>query len=107
MDLTGLKFDRHLMSLVRGPLGSISAFMSEHYVELIHSFVVVNAPNFISMIWSIAKPLLPERTRQKVNILGASNWHREILTMARAEALPAFWNEPNGEKVKMSYLYFD
>lgn len=51
MDLKGLKFDKHLIPLLTGPLASISAFMSEHYVELIHSFVLVNVPSFISMIW--------------------------------------------------------
>lgn len=105
MDLTGLKYDRHLMTLLRGALGSISAFMSEHYVELIHSFVLVNVPHFISIIWSIAKPLLPERTRHKVNILSAgASWHHEILKMARPEALPTFWNEPGKEKVFLADL---
>lgn len=51
MDLDGLTFDTRLFTLVRGALASISNFMSEHYVELIHSFVLVNAPNFISAIW--------------------------------------------------------
>lgn len=51
MDLTGLTFDKRLPSLLTGALASISAFMSEHYVELIHTFVLVNAPTFISTIW--------------------------------------------------------
>lgn len=37
--------------LVSGGLASISAFMAENYVEMIHSFVLVNVPNFISAIW--------------------------------------------------------
>uniref|UniRef100_A0A914HH95 CRAL-TRIO domain-containing protein n=1 Tax=Globodera rostochiensis TaxID=31243 RepID=A0A914HH95_GLORO len=99
MDLSGLKYDRNLITLLRGALSSISAFMSEHYVELIHAFVLVNAPNFISTIWSIAKPLLPERTRNKVQILGKSTWRSEILQMARAEALPSFWNAEGEENL--------
>lgn len=75
LDLTGLKYDRNMLTLLassifayqicfnnlrsdhfqRGPLSSISAFMSEHYVELIHAFVLVNAPNFISTIWYKSK----------------------------------------------------
>lgn len=51
MDLDGLKFDKNLIPLLSGPLASISTFMSENYVELIHSFVLVNVPSFISMIW--------------------------------------------------------
>ena len=51
MDLGGLRFDRRLPSMLTGALSAISAFMAEHYVELIHSFVLVNVPTFISAIW--------------------------------------------------------
>ncbi|GMR51333.1 hypothetical protein PMAYCL1PPCAC_21528 [Pristionchus mayeri] len=91
MDLTGLKFDRNLTTLITGGLASLAAFMSDHYVELIHTFVLVNVPSFIHAIWTLARPLLPERTRSKVNILG-SNWRQEILELADASALPSFWN---------------
>ncbi|KAI1719578.1 SEC14-like protein 3 [Ditylenchus destructor] len=50
------------------------------------------------MIWSIAKPLLPERTKNKVKILG-SNWRKEILDIAIPEALPSYWNEPTKETI--------
>uniref|UniRef100_A0A915DH27 CRAL-TRIO domain-containing protein n=1 Tax=Ditylenchus dipsaci TaxID=166011 RepID=A0A915DH27_9BILA len=33
MDLTGLKYDKNLMTLLTGALASISAFMSEHYLS--------------------------------------------------------------------------
>ncbi|KAK6050205.1 Emp24/gp25L/p24 family protein [Cooperia oncophora] len=39
--------------------------MAEHYVEMIHSFVLVNVPSFISAVWTVARPLLPEKTRLK------------------------------------------
>lgn len=51
MDLTGLSFHANLITLLTGPLASISAFISEHYVELIHSFVLVGVPSFISAVW--------------------------------------------------------
>ncbi|KAL3082953.1 hypothetical protein niasHS_010755 [Heterodera schachtii] len=104
MDLTGLKYDRNLITLLRGALSAISAFITEHYVEMIHEFVLVNAPSFISTIWTIAKPLLPERTRNKVQILGKSTWRSEILQMACAEALPSFWNTEGEEKHFMANL---
>ncbi|KHJ76688.1 CRAL/TRIO domain protein [Oesophagostomum dentatum] len=92
MDLTGLKMDRRLMSLITGGLASISAFMAEHYVEMVHSFVLVNVPSFISAIWTVARPLLPEKTRNKVNILG-SNWKQDILDLVDPACLPSYWNE--------------
>ncbi|KAL6744306.1 hypothetical protein Aduo_017256 [Ancylostoma duodenale] len=92
MDLTGLKMDRRLMTLVTGGLAAISAFMAEHYVEMVQSFVVVNVPTFISAVWTAARPLLPEKTRMKVNILG-SNWKQDILELADPSCLPTYWNE--------------
>ncbi|CAD6198936.1 unnamed protein product [Caenorhabditis auriculariae] len=92
MDLTGLKMDRKLTTLVSGGLASISAFMAEHYVEMVHSFVLVNVPSFIHAVWTIARPLLPEKTRNKVNIMG-SNWKADILKLAHGDCLPTYWNE--------------
>ncbi|EJW84072.1 CRAL/TRIO domain-containing protein [Wuchereria bancrofti] len=97
MDLTNLKYDKRLLTLMTGPLASISAFMSDHYVEMIHRFVLINAPPFMASIWTIVKPLLPERTRQKVSIFG-SNWKTEIQNVAVPEALPAYWND---DKIKV------
>lgn len=51
MDLSGLQFHGNLITLLTGPLASISAFMGEHYVELIHSFVLVGVPSFITAVW--------------------------------------------------------
>ncbi|EJD73406.1 hypothetical protein LOAG_19171, partial [Loa loa] len=45
---------------------------------------------------TIVKPLLPERTRQKVFIFGSS-WKTEIQNVAIPEVLPAYWND---DKIK-------
>lgn len=92
MDLTGIKFDKKTITLLTGGLSAISAFMAEHYVELVHSFVLVNVPAFISAIWTIAKPLLPEKTRNKCNILN-SEWRVDVLKMANGECFPSYWND--------------
>ncbi|VDK86868.1 unnamed protein product, partial [Onchocerca ochengi] len=97
MDLTDLKFDKRLLTLLTGPLANMSTFMSEHYVEMIHKFVLVNVPSFMATIWTIVKPLLPERTRRKVSIFG-SNWKTEIQNLAVPEVLPVFWND---DKIKV------
>lgn len=66
MDMNGLKYDKRLFTLVRGALRSLTEFMAEHYVELIKYFVLVDVPSFIYALYTISKPILPERTRQKV-----------------------------------------
>ncbi|CEF60932.1 CRAL-TRIO domain and GOLD domain and CRAL/TRIO,N-terminal domain-containing protein [Strongyloides ratti] len=97
LDLSNLNFDLKLTTLMTGALSSISSFMADHYVELIHSFVLVGCPTFITTLWNIAKPLLPEKTKNKVKILGSHTWKDEILTMACPESLPTFWNCDNNQ----------
>uniref|UniRef100_A0A915API9 CRAL-TRIO domain-containing protein n=1 Tax=Parascaris univalens TaxID=6257 RepID=A0A915API9_PARUN len=98
MDLTGLKYDMQLFRMILGPMKCVSEFMSEHYVEVIKYFLIVNAPAFMNIIWNFTKPLLPIRTRDKVRILSSTNWREEILEFANADALPDKWNTPNGPK---------
>uniref|UniRef100_A0A914BYE8 CRAL-TRIO domain-containing protein n=1 Tax=Acrobeloides nanus TaxID=290746 RepID=A0A914BYE8_9BILA len=92
--------------LLRGACHGITTFMTEHYVELVHSFVVVNAPMFISIMWKIVSPILPTQTRNKVKILG-SDWREEILELANPDVLPSqtcpVENYYNGELLKESY----
>ncbi|VDM36530.1 unnamed protein product [Toxocara canis] len=95
MDLTGLKYNRRLYHLVVGPLRSLAEFMSVHYVELIKYFVLVNVPSFVYALWTAVRPLLPDRTRDKVRILSSSDWRHEILEYANAESLPDKWNSPD------------
>lgn len=68
MDMHGLKYDKRLFTMIRGALRALTEFMAEHYVELIKYFVLVNVPSFIYGLYTISKPILPERTRQKVLI---------------------------------------
>lgn len=66
MDLTGLKYDLQLFRMILGPMKCLSEFMSEHYVEIIKYFLIVNVPTYMNIIWNFTKPLLPIRTRDKV-----------------------------------------
>ena len=45
---------------------------------------------------NIARPLLPEKTRNKVNILGG-NWKQDVLKVADVHSLPAYWNEEGAD----------
>jgi hypothetical protein len=67
MDLSGITYDKKLYDLLTGPLKSLSEFMQEHYVELMKYFVLVNVPSFVYALWTIVKPILPEKTIQKVS----------------------------------------
>uniref|UniRef100_A0A7E4UUQ1 CRAL-TRIO domain-containing protein n=1 Tax=Panagrellus redivivus TaxID=6233 RepID=A0A7E4UUQ1_PANRE len=97
MDLTGLQYNKRLYTLITGALRALSEFMAEHYVELIKYFVLVNVPSFVYAIWTVTKPILPERTRHKVRILSSTHWREEILEYACPESLPTKWNESTEE----------
>ncbi|VDM82257.1 unnamed protein product [Strongylus vulgaris] len=56
-------------------------------------FVPVNLPSFAIAFWTIVRPLLPERTKNKVRILSSSNWKDEILQFTSIDALPSIWND--------------
>jgi hypothetical protein len=92
MDLTGLQYNKRLYQLVTGAMRSLCEFMATHYVELIKYFVLVNVPSCVYALWHVAKPLLPERTRHKVRILGG-NWRKDILQYSCPQALPTKWND--------------
>ncbi|KAH7700806.1 Protein R03A10.5 [Aphelenchoides avenae] len=92
MDLTGLHYNKRLYELCTGAMRCLCEFMAQHYVELIKYFVLVNVPTSVYALWHIVKPLLPERTRNKVRILGG-NWKKDILQYSRPEVLPLKWND--------------
>lgn len=95
LDLTNLQYNKQLYQLVVGPMRRLAEFIAEHYVELIKYFVLVNVPAFVYALWTIVRPLLPERTRHKVRILSSSDWRHEILEYANASILPEMWNLPD------------
>ncbi|VDK18269.1 unnamed protein product [Anisakis simplex] len=129
LDMTNLKYNKQLLQMVYGPLRNLADFVAMHYVELFKYFVVVNVPSFVYALWTAIRPLLPERTRDKVThllasyqslvvlclengetslnvhlssvrILSSSNWRSEILEYASVDVLPAFWNLPGDDQFK-------
>ncbi|VDO78315.1 unnamed protein product [Heligmosomoides polygyrus] len=93
MDVTGLEYNKKLYDLITGSMRALAEFMADHYVEMIKFFVPVNLPSFAVALWTVVRPLLPERTRNKVRILSSTNWKNEILQFSEHDALPAIWND--------------
>uniref|UniRef100_A0A914E145 CRAL-TRIO domain-containing protein n=1 Tax=Acrobeloides nanus TaxID=290746 RepID=A0A914E145_9BILA len=98
MDLSELQYNAQLLEILQGSFPAIVTFISEHYEEIIQCFVIVNAPLFMSAIWTIVSPFLPIRIKNKIKILG-SNWKGEILEMAIPNVLPSSWNIPGQDPV--------
>ncbi|CAI5454948.1 unnamed protein product [Caenorhabditis angaria] len=95
MDITGLEYNKHLYNLVTGSMKSLADFMAEHYVEMIKFFVPTCVPNFANALFVVVKPLLPEKTRDKVRLIPEHNWRKDILEFAKPIVLPSIWNDEN------------
>ncbi|CAD6191160.1 unnamed protein product [Caenorhabditis auriculariae] len=95
MDVSGLEFNKKLYELVTGSMRALAEFMAEHYVEMIKFFVPVCVPNFACKLYVLVRPLLPEKTKDKVRLIAESNWRDTILEYADVDSLPSIWNDEN------------
>ncbi|PAV88078.1 hypothetical protein WR25_09095 [Diploscapter pachys] len=92
LDLEGLKFDPSLLSIVTGPYRILWASVYTNYPEWISKMFIINAPSFMTLLWKAIGPLLPERTRNKVQICTAnSDWKSVVLKHVKPEYLPKHW----------------
>ncbi|PIO66754.1 hypothetical protein TELCIR_11521 [Teladorsagia circumcincta] len=75
-----------------GPYRILWASVYTNYPEWIKTCYIVNAPPFMGLIWKALGPLLPERTRNKVQLWTAnSDWKNQIQKVAKPENIPAYW----------------
>ncbi|GMS93907.1 hypothetical protein PENTCL1PPCAC_16082, partial [Pristionchus entomophagus] len=99
-DASGVEYSKKLFDQVMRSMRPLSEFMADHYVELVNHLVVVNVPAWANALWMMVKPLLPERTRQKVRMLSSSNWRDEIPSLMDPSIAPIFWNDVNHSDFK-------
>ncbi|CAB3410112.1 unnamed protein product [Caenorhabditis bovis] len=95
MDITGLEYNKKLYDLVTGSMKSLADFMADHYVEMIKFFVPVCVPSFAYALYTVVRPLLPEKTKDKVRLISEHQWREEILNYAQIDSLPCTWNDDN------------
>ncbi|ESQ39924.1 hypothetical protein EUTSA_v10000957mg [Eutrema salsugineum] len=86
LDMTGLK----LSALSQIKLVTIISTIDDlNYPEKTNTYYVVNAPYIFSACWKVVKPLLQERTRQKVHVLSGCG-KDELLKIMDFTSLPHF-----------------
>jgi hypothetical protein len=71
LDLEGFGYANFSFQLVKIAVG----VLQDHFPERLGCIYVLNAPMVFSAIWRMIQPLLDERTRSKIDILG-SNWDK-------------------------------
>ncbi|KAF6153807.1 hypothetical protein GIB67_001040 [Kingdonia uniflora] len=86
LDMTGLKISA--LSLVK-LLTAISTIDDLNYPEKTDTYFIVNVPYIFSACWKVVKPLLQERTRNKILVLQGCG-KNELLKIMDLESLPHF-----------------
>lgn len=54
---------------VRTIMGKVMSIDQDHYPELMHKALIINAPTSFRIIWSLVKHLLDARTQEKIEVL--------------------------------------
>jgi hypothetical protein len=86
LDMTGLK----LSALNQIKLLSVISTIDDlNYPEKTTTYYIVNAPYVFSACWKVVRPLLQERTRNKVQVLSGSG-KDELLKIMDYSSLPHF-----------------
>lgn len=63
----------------------------DNYPEILQEVFVVNAPSVFPLLWNILKPLLTQRTIDKIHIFGRDGWREMLTERWDVEKLPAHW----------------
>uniref|UniRef100_A0A1I7W6S1 CRAL-TRIO domain-containing protein n=1 Tax=Heterorhabditis bacteriophora TaxID=37862 RepID=A0A1I7W6S1_HETBA len=92
-EMLGMCLKKYKISMCKNFQAQIKSNCLFVYQKFFQFFVPVCLPSFAYALWIVVRPLLPERTKNKVRILSSSNWKEDILEFANREALPAIWND--------------
>jgi len=66
-----------------------SKIATENYPELYQPVLLVNAPGWIAVAWSLFTPLIPAETRKKISIVSAAETLKTIKQHVDLDQLPA------------------
>ncbi|KAL1563048.1 phosphatidylinositol/phosphatidylcholine transfer protein SFH2-like [Salvia divinorum] len=82
-------------------LTTISSIDDLNYPEKTQTYYIVNAPYVFSACWKVVKPLLQERTRNKIDVLSSCG-EDDLLKIMDYSSLPHFCRKRSSDSVKYS-----
>lgn len=88
MDLKGFSFASATNSIVRRVGKELMQIPQDHYPETMGALYVFNPPKVFSIVWSIAQPMLNERTRAKIKFVNSITRDNPLLKDVAPENLP-------------------
>jgi hypothetical protein len=62
-DLEHIQFDATLITALMGPVARVVAEMMGNYPELLDKILIVNSPPFMSALFKVFSPFIPQRTK--------------------------------------------
>jgi len=87
-DLAGL-CSRHATAVFAlRTFAKFGTVLADNYPEMLHSIVLINAPLVFTAIWAVLQPLIPERTKTKIVVLG-TDFLPALLERIDASQIPA------------------
>ncbi|XP_002730396.2 SEC14-like protein 2 [Saccoglossus kowalevskii] len=89
MDLEGLG-TKHLWKPGIDLFNQFSTILQDNYPESLKVIYIVRAPKIFPVIYALIKPILDERVRKKIQVLG-QNFQSALLKDIPAESLPVHW----------------
>ncbi|GLC35857.1 hypothetical protein PLESTB_000513000 [Pleodorina starrii] len=87
LDLKGVTL-KNFGSAAQKMLRNVVTIDQDYYCESLGQMFIVNTPTVFRMIWAMVNPLLEERTRRKIVILG-SDFLPTVTQLVPLESLPA------------------
>uniref|UniRef100_A0A7S0RLK1 CRAL-TRIO domain-containing protein n=1 Tax=Chlamydomonas leiostraca TaxID=1034604 RepID=A0A7S0RLK1_9CHLO len=88
IDLAGLSLKNFTLT-TKHLLGEVARIDQDYYPEHLGAMFIINTPYVFKVIWAVVNPLLEERTRRKITVLGYD--YQETLKQAIPEDnLPTF-----------------
>ncbi|KAJ9515290.1 hypothetical protein QJQ45_006593 [Haematococcus lacustris] len=89
IDLAGLSLRNFTLTAQR-LLSTIAKIDQDYYPEHLGTMFIINTSWFFTTIWAVVYPLLEERTRKKIIVLG-SNYQDKLKELIPEENLPTFF----------------
>ena len=75
--------------------------MSDHYPQRSYKTLIINAPKWFSHVYQIVKPMLREKTREKINIfsIGSTDLYPKLVDILGEDSIYSEWKEDCGIEV--------
>ncbi len=89
LDLKNVRLQTFRQAEIREFLKKFVATMSDHYPQRSHKTLIINAPSWVNMAYSLVKPLLRESTKQKITLLnGGTKQDKALIEILGKDSIP-------------------